>query len=103
MAKLYAMYKHPTDVAAFNRYYYGVHVPLAKKVPGLVSYEVTRGAIAGVGGASVPYHLIAGLGFASLTAINAALISPQGQAVAADLGNFATGGVDVFMADTEMI
>jgi uncharacterized protein (TIGR02118 family) len=103
MAKLYAMYKHPTDVAAFDRYYYGVHVPLAKKVPGLVSYEVTRGAITGVGGASVPYHMIAGLGFSSLAAINAALVSPQGQAAAADLANFASGGVDLFIADTEMI
>ena len=35
MAKLYAMYKHPTDPAAFDRYYYGVHVPLAKTIPGL--------------------------------------------------------------------
>jgi uncharacterized protein (TIGR02118 family) len=103
MAKLYAMYKHPTDAAAFDRYYYGVHVPLAKTVPGLMSYEVTRGAIAGAGGVPTPYHLIAALGFASVAAISAALGSPQGQAVAADLSNFATGGVDLFIADTEVI
>jgi uncharacterized protein (TIGR02118 family) len=103
MAKLYAMYKHPTDPAAFDRYYYGVHVPIAKKVPGLTSYEVTRGSVAGVGGASTPYHLIAALGFSSAAAINAAFASPQGQATAADLGNFATGGVDLYIADTEMI
>lgn len=103
MAKIYAMYKHPTDAAAFDRYYYGVHVPVAKKIPGLASYEVTRGSISSVGGASTPYHLIAALGFSSLTAINAALVSPQGQAVAADLGNFATGGVDLFIAETEAI
>ena len=103
MAKLYAMYKHPTDAAAFDRYYHGVHVPLAKKVPGLESYEVTRGSISSVGGGSAPYHLIAALGFSSLTAINAALVSPQGQAAAADLGNFATGGVDLYIADTETI
>jgi uncharacterized protein (TIGR02118 family) len=103
MAKLYAMYKHPVDAAAFDRYYYDVHVPLAKTVPGLMSYEVTRGPIAGVGGGPSPYHLIATLGFASTAAFDAALGSAQGQAVAADLGNFATGGVDLFVADTGMI
>jgi uncharacterized protein (TIGR02118 family) len=103
MARIYAMYKHPVDAAAFNRYYYGVHVPLAKKTPGLETYEVTRGTISSVGGGSTPYHLIATLTFSSLATINAALVSPQGQATAADLGNFATGGVDLFIADTEMI
>jgi uncharacterized protein (TIGR02118 family) len=103
MAKLYAMYKHPTDAAAFDRYYYGVHVSIAKKIPGLLSYEVTRGSIGGMAGSSTPYHMIAALGFSSLAAINAALVSPQGQAVAADIGNFATGGVDLYLADTEMI
>jgi uncharacterized protein (TIGR02118 family) len=102
MAKLYAMYKHPTDAAAFDRYYYGVHLSIAKKVPGLTSYEVTRGSIAGMGGAS-PYHLIAALGFSSLASINAALVSPQGQAAAADIANFATGAVDLYFAETEMI
>jgi uncharacterized protein (TIGR02118 family) len=103
MAKLYALYKHPTDPAAFDRYYYGVHVPIAKKVPGLTSYEVTRGSVAGPGGASTPYYLIAALGFSSAAAINAALASPPGQAAAADLGNFATGGVDLYIADTEVL
>jgi uncharacterized protein (TIGR02118 family) len=103
MAKVYAMYKHPTDAAAFDRYYYGVHVPLAKTIPGLAGYEVTRGTIASVGGGSAPYHLIATLTFSSLAAINAALASPQGQATAADLGNFATGGVDLYIADTDTL
>ena len=49
------------------------------------------------------YHLIVTLSFSSLVAINAALVSPQGQATAADLGNFATGGVDLYIADTETI
>jgi uncharacterized protein (TIGR02118 family) len=103
MAKLYAMYKHPADAAAFNRYYHGVHAPMAKKIPGLEAYEVTRGAIASVGSGSSPYHLIAALTFSSLAAINAGLASPQGQAAAADLGNFATGGVDLYIAETETI
>ena len=102
MAKVYALYRMPADPAAFERYYYDRHVPLAKTVPGLRGYEVTRGPIAAMGGPA-PYHLIATLTFDSRAAIDAALASSQGQSVAADLANFATGGVDVLIADTEQI
>ena len=95
MARVFALYKTPADPAAFDRYYRDVHVPIAKKVPGLRGYEVTRGEIGMLGGRS-PYHLIAVLTFDSLT-------SPQGQATAADIGNFATGGVDIYFADMEEI
>ena len=45
MAKLYAIYQQPTDPAAFDAYYFGTHVPLAKTIPGLLNYEVTRGDV----------------------------------------------------------
>lgn len=41
MAKLFADYQQPMDPAAFDRYYFGTHAPLAKNIPGLKSYEVT--------------------------------------------------------------
>ena len=103
MANVYAMYRRPADPAAFDRYYYGTHVPIAKKVPGLRHYEVTTGSVSPVGGGDGPYHLIAILTFDSLGAIEAALASPEGQATAADLGNFATAGVDLYVADTKAI
>lgn len=102
MAKVYALYKTPTDPAAFERYYFDRHVPLAKTIPGLRSYEVTRGPIAAMGGPA-PYHLIATLTFDSRAAIDAALVSAEGKATAGDLGNFATGGVDVLIADTAVV
>ena len=102
MAKLFAMYKRPADADAFDRYYYATHVPIAKKVPGLRHYEVTSGAVASLGGES-PYHLIAALTFDSMEAIQAALASTEGQATAADLANFASGGVDLYIADTRAI
>jgi uncharacterized protein (TIGR02118 family) len=43
--------------------------------------------------------LIAVLSFDSAAAVQAALVSPEGQATAADIGNFATGGVEVYFAD----
>ena len=35
MAKVFALYKTPADPAAFDRYYRDVHLPIAKKIPGL--------------------------------------------------------------------
>jgi len=99
MAKVFALYKAPADTAAFDRYYRDVHLPIAKKIPGLRGYEVTRGEIGMLGGRS-PYHLIAVLTFDSMAAVQAALTSPEGQAAAADIGNFATGGVEILFADT---
>jgi len=102
MAKVVAMYGTPSDPAAFDRYYFDKHVPLAKTMPGVLAYEVTRGTIATMDGPS-PYYLIAMLTFDSLAAIQTALTSAEGQATAADLGNFATGGVELFIAETATI
>jgi uncharacterized protein (TIGR02118 family) len=102
MAKLYAIYQQPADAKAFDTYYYNTHVPLAKKIPGLRSYEVTRGDVMGMAGKHGVY-LIATLGFDSMAAIGAAMASPEGQATAADLANFASAGVDVMMGETALI
>ncbi|MBK8742450.1 MAG: EthD family reductase [Betaproteobacteria bacterium] len=102
MAKLIAMYKKPADAQAFDAYYYGTHVPLAKTVPGLRSYEVSSGPVATPAGPSA-YHLIATLGFDSMAAIQQALGSPEGIATARDLGNFAQAGVDLLIMDSKEI
>ena len=102
MAKLIALYKTPADVAAFNEYYFATHVPLAKKVPGMRSYEVSTGPVAAPQGDS-GYHLVAILGFDSLAAIQAGLGSPEGQATAGDLGNFAQAGVELLMFDSKPV
>lgn len=102
MARLIAMYKTPADTAAFDRYYYATHIPIAKKVPGLRSYEVSRGPVVTLDG-QAPYHLIATLGFDSVDAIRAALASAEGQATAADLGRFAAAGVDIYIIDNTSV
>ena len=102
MAKLYAIYQQPRDAAAFDAYYYRIHVPLAKTIPGLRSYEVTRGDVMGMSGKHGVY-LVATLEFDSMAAIAQAMASPQGQATAADLANFASAGVDVMMGETAQI
>jgi len=102
MAKLIALYKTPTDPAAFDDYYFNRHLPLARGIVGLTGYEVSRGPVASPLGAS-PYHMVATLSFASMDALQAALASPTGQAAAADLANFASGGVELLVFDNEEV
>jgi uncharacterized protein (TIGR02118 family) len=99
LADLVVLYKTPTDPAAFDKHYADVHIPLAKKLPGLRKYTVTKGPVATPGGPS-PLYLIAILSFDSVAAIGAAFASPEGKATAADLPKFATGGADLHFAET---
>ena len=102
MARMIAMYRKPADEAAFDAYYFGTHVPIAKKIPGLRSYEVNHGGVATPAGLS-DFHLIAILTFDSIADIQAGLGSTEGQAAAADLGNFAQAGVDLLFFDTKEV
>ncbi len=99
MAKLLVLYKTPTDAEAFDSYYAGTHIPLAKKIPGLRHYEISRGPVASPAGPS-GVHLVATLTFDSLAALQDGLGAPAGQAAAGDLQNFATGGVDLLIFDS---
>ena len=99
MAKVIALYKKPADAAAFDAYYRSTHVPLAKTVPGLRGYQVSRGPI-GTPAGEAPLHLVAILEFDSMAAVQAALTSPEGVATAGDLANFAQAGVELLMFDT---
>jgi uncharacterized protein (TIGR02118 family) len=99
MAKALVLYKTPTDAAAFDKYYATVHIPLAKKIPGLKKYDVSTGVVRAPAGPS-GVHLTAELYFDALAA---GMASPQGQATAADLPNFATGGADIYLFDTKEV
>lgn len=103
MVKVLALYGQPADAAAFDSYYFSTHVPLAKTLPGLRGYEVSRGPVVGVLDGSRPHHLVATLRFDSMEAVQTALQSPAGQATAADLAHFATGGVTLLMFENEAI
>lgn len=102
MALIVAVYKTPKNVAAFNDYYFSKHIPLAKTVPGLRSYTVNDGPV-GLPVEPGAVHLVALLEFDSPEAIQAALGSPEGQATAADLGNFADGGVELLVFNTRSV
>jgi uncharacterized protein (TIGR02118 family) len=98
MARLVVMYKTPRDTAAFDAYYFDKHVPLAKTIPGVRKYEVNKGPVATPAGPA-GIHLVAIIHFDDMAAIQNAFASAEGQAAAADVQTFATGGVDIFMFD----
>ena len=101
MAKLLVLYNKPADPAAFNRYYHLTHVPLVKKIPGLRSCEVSDGPVQALAGTAA--HFVAILTFDSLDALNAALSSPEGQAAAADLPNFAPAGATLLICESKTV
>jgi len=92
------MYKAPQEKAAFDKHYFETHLPIAKKIPGLRKYEVSQGPVVTPAGPST-FHLIATLHFDDMGAIQRAFASPEGQAAAADVRGFATGGVEMYIFD----
>lgn len=91
-ATILALYKRPTDTAAFDSYYQSRHAPIAKTLPGLQSFTVSKSL-----DSDDPYYFVATLTFASLEDLKGALASPQGEATTGDLKNFAQAGVDILM------
>jgi uncharacterized protein (TIGR02118 family) len=82
-----AIYKTPEDTASFDKHYLEVHVPLAKKLPGLRKYRLSQGSISTPFGAS-EFHMVATLHFDDMEAIKNAFASPEGRAAAADVQTF---------------
>jgi len=99
MVKLVALYKIPGDTAEFDRHYAGVHTPLVKRYPGLRKLEITRLTGAPLGESK--FYLMAEMYFDSRAAMDSALASPEGKAVARDLMSFAAKEVTVFFGDVE--
>ena len=99
MIKLTVLYGPPTDASAFDAHYRDVHAPLAKKIPGLTRFEA--GTVSTLDGSESPYHLMAQLWFDDMTSFGAGMGSPEGQAAAADIGTFASGGVTTLLTEVE--
>ena len=102
MAKLIVLYRKPANPDEFNDYYFNIHVPIAKQIPGITAYEVSEGPVATPQGDS-SWHLVATLGFATMDALQAAFASPEGQRAAADLANFADGGAELLIVNERSI
>jgi uncharacterized protein (TIGR02118 family) len=100
MIKLSVLYGHPKDPAEFERYYANVHTPIALKVKGMRRFEVAK-ILSNEAGQPSPHYRTADIYFDDAAAMQKALASPEGQAAASDIANFATGGVTLMVCDVQ--
>lgn len=100
MADVLVLYGQPEDPAAFDDYYADVHTPLARKMPHLRELRVSKGEITVVG-SDRKLHLVARLSYDSMADLQASMASPEGQATANDVPNFASGGVEILILDSD--
>jgi uncharacterized protein (TIGR02118 family) len=96
--RLLVLYGIPKDPHAFDKHYFDTHVPIAKKIPWLRKYEVSRGGVFTPARLS-KFYLIATLHFDDVASIRDALASPEGQAALADLQDFAAADTEIFIFD----
>ena len=102
MAKVLVLYKKPKSAEAFDKHYAAVHIPLAKKIPGLKKYSISTGVVGTPAGPS-DIHLVASLYFDSPAALQAGMGSAEGKAAGGDLANFADGGADLLIFDEKEV
>lgn len=76
----------------FDAYYFANHVPLARKLPGLVKIEVTTFG-PGIEGEDPTYHMMTEIYFRDEQAWRDAMATPVGQELTADAGNFPAGTI----------
>ncbi len=100
MQKVTVLYGQPSDPDAFEKYYRDHHMPLVAKMKGIAKVETTK-MLGGPDGSSPEYYRMAELYFSDASHMQATMGSPEGQATAADLANFATGGVKVIIGTVE--
>ena len=98
MIKLVVLYGHPDDPAAFDDYYESTHLPLADKMPYVRRAEIAK-ALPGPDGSRPPFYRVTEVYYDSLEDLQASNESPEGEATRADVENYATGGVTIFVAD----
>lgn len=94
MHKLMVLYPEPENREAFVDYYVTNHLPLAARLPGLLSWRYSIEVSAGPDG-KAPYFAVFEAEFPHAEAFQDAMTSPEGQAVANDVPNYATGGAVV--------
>lgn len=91
MIKYVALYRTPADAAAFDESYFGTHVPIANRTPGLVKTEIARVLKTVTGEPAL--HVMAELYFESYDALKAAFKTPEWAESGANLAEW--GGLEL--------
>ena len=95
MVKVLILFGNPVDIPLFEQYFERVHRPLLAEIPELQAVQINKVAGAVVGESS--FHLVVELQFHTEEAMQDGLNSDQGQTMARDLANFASGGVTILL------
>ncbi len=90
----------PTDPADFDTHFVEVHRPLLLRIPRVEELRLHR--VAGAAKGDPPFRLVVEVRFASEEAMQEGLNSEEGQAMARDLGCFASGGATVLFCQTDV-
>ena len=96
MFSVLTLFGPPVDASDFHRHFEKAHRPLLQQVPHAQRHVIHWIAAAAEGVS--PHHLIVELHFASEEDMQRGLNSEVGQAMARDLGNFASGGATVLFS-----
>jgi uncharacterized protein (TIGR02118 family) len=97
MVKLIALYKQPQDIATFERVYFGEHISLTKKMPGLRRVEINR--VTGAPRGEPAYYLVANLYFDDAATMQQSMASEESRAAARSLRD---AGAEVAMVLTDV-
>ena len=100
MVKLTFLYNRPTDPAAFDRYFFGSHLPLLAGIRNVERREIAR-VLGTPDGSDAPYHLIAEYYFPTMDALVEDFSSEGGEALNRDLANFAGAGFTAIASEVE--
>ncbi|MGE5723207.1 MAG: EthD family reductase [Sphingomonadales bacterium] len=93
MHKLMALYRTPPDPDHFRNYYETVHIPLVRKMPGIVRMNYSFD-VHDFGGGS-PFFCIFECYFENVQDMIASAQTPEGQVVTADVPNCRPGEVEI--------
>ncbi|WP_039797530.1 EthD family reductase [Nocardia araoensis] len=94
-------YGKPDDPVTFHEHYRTMHIPLARKVPGLVGYTFAK--CSSLDGSEPAYYAVAQLQFDTEDDLQQALTSPELRAAGRDVRNFATGGVAMYIQSIQSV
>jgi uncharacterized protein (TIGR02118 family) len=92
--KLTVLYPTAADPEAFKAYYVETHLPLTAKMPGIKRINYSFDLVS-LGGEPAPFCMFEAW-FEDGPTFGASSQSPEGQAVVADIANFASGPPTVF-------
>ncbi|GAB90706.1 EthD family reductase [Gordonia rhizosphera] len=90
------VYNQPSDPEAFDDYYAAKHRPLVDAIPDVQQFTMAK--CDPLDGNPPAAYALAQLAFESKEQAGQALASGPGQAAAADVANFATGGITLLFS-----